>query len=337
MAHMIGERDAQFGLAQAWHGLTRVVEAIDTLTIADDFLYPQVCRQLQFENELGDAVKVEAKQIVSLDDELPIGLPVGMDYKLLTNKDIWEAIARALIGTRHEIVSAGSVRDRELCFVSIKLADSFTDGKGNETQPYLNIQWGHGSKFAVYVVNVATKIVCANTFTMSLNGNKLFKMKHTKNADELRIEEAIDAHFGVAQEFDLAMQEAESKDIAPEDARKVFAGFISQGREAKTQTGASRLLNTTDRLCELFQHGKGNFGSNRLDVYHAGTDYYSHESSGYAGTDKFDQGKQFVSSEFGTGAERKNELLSIITQDDEWTKTRENGEKVLHSIALSQV
>mgnify|MGYP001322457636 CR=1 FL=1 len=345
--HLIGAHDIQYGLArlgQAWHGLSTLVETLDTLTVSDKFLYPMALRPLTFSGPDGEQIPTDSRQIVSLDNNLPIGPAVGQRYQLIGNAEIWEAIAKALIGTRHEIVTAGTVRDRELAFVSIKLAETFTDGKGNESQPYLNIQWGHGGKTSIFVVNVATKIVCANTYQMSLAGEKLFKMKHYQSACVDAISEAIDSHFGVAAEFHLAMQRAESMEVGQTEAREVFTGFLSGGTLAKTKQGETQLGNKVDRLESLFYDGKGNSGASRLDVFHAVTDYYTHESAGTA-KDGEDSDvtqrrieKQYVASEFGRAADKKNEMLAIVTgsrtdgegwNDKAWSRTREAGEKVL--------
>tara|TARA_A100001037_G_C15079651_1_gene603576 strand:+ start:173 stop:1375 length:1203 start_codon:yes stop_codon:yes gene_type:complete len=337
MSHEITFRDIQLGLSMAWHRLTSIVEKIDRES-AEPMLYPMdtvplVAKVPMIVGDASEIVEttVNSKQIVSLDDGLPIGKPVGIDYKLLSNVDIWEAMENALVGTKYKIVSAGTVRERSLAYISIEFADSIEDSKGNKTKPLFNLQWGHGGNMPVVGIDSCIKIVCANTYRMSLKGGFALKMKHTKNASALELSEAIDNHIGVAKDFELAMKKAESIEVDTVTAREVFAGFHQRGKaipQEYSKTGGTRLANYVDRLETLFHYGAGNAGQTRYDMFNSATDFYSHESSGGDDSDK-SRMKQFTSSEFGSGATLKGEFFNVIDRDDKFEETRQHGEKAL--------
>ncbi len=360
MSHEITFRDVQFGLAMAWHRLTTIVENI-TMDTAGAMLYEMEAVPLTsvvtLKDENGNAIQetdrdgvllfdaqgdpinktiqvdANAKQIISRDDNLAIGKPVGLDYKMLTNREIFEAVENALVGTSHTLASAGTCRERSLAYISIQIAEAFKSRRGDLTQPLLNIQWGHGGNQTLCAVDSATKVVCANTYKMSLGGVHQLNMRHTKNADVLKLEECIENHIGVSAEFALAMARAESQEVNAITAREVFAGFAWRTPKGKPQvipaefskTGATRLGNHVDRLEDLFHNGRGNLGEDRADLFNAVTDFYTHESSG--GEDRF---KQFTSSEFGDGATKKQQFFNVIAdRAGQFESTRQHGEKVL--------
>ncbi len=135
----------------------------------------------------------------------------------------------------------------------------------------------------------------------------------------------IDAAIGVQFEFAQAMNSFAAKNATTKQAERVFAGFIAPEIAEKRKTDkkvefSTRSQNIVNRLTELFSNGAGNKGKDRSDIFNAVTDYYSHESSGGDSMEK-----QFVSSEFGTGAKRKQEFFEIMRNEDSFLKTEELG------------
>ncbi len=327
MAHNIQKRDIQTGVEQAWHKLTNVVENIDETNAG--ILYPMYIAETYFKTPDGKEVASNGRQIVAGDDNLPIGRTVGNDYKLISNREIWDAVQDGLSGTSHKIVSCGTVADRSLGFVSVKVAENFIAAK-RDTQNVMNVLWGHGGNKAVVARSGFTVVVCQNTFNMAMGERSDFKLsfRHTANTNILDLGKAIDAHIGVTAEFKLAMDGLDAVDVKASEARKIFAGFISGGETPESKTGISRFSNTLDRVQELFVSGKGNSGRTLADVFNGVTDYYSHESTG--GT----AWKQFSSSEFGSAGNRKTEFFDILTNPDTLRSTTFRGESILLTLGL---
>lgn len=327
MSANIQTRDIQVGLEMAWHKLTQVEKAIDATNCR--ILYPMTIEQLVFKNPAGDYVEGNGRQIVSLDDNLPIGRPVGSDYKLIPNLEIWDAVQGGLAGTKHEIVSCGSVSDRALGFISVKIADDFK-AANRDTKSVMNVLWGHGGNKAVVARTGFTVVVCQNTFNVAMREKSDFKLsiRHTAKANVLDLSKAIDAHIGVVAEFKDAMDSMDSVDVTTDKARKIYAGFLSGGEVPETKTGISRLTNVVHDMTTLFAIGKGNAGRTMADVFNGATDYYSHESSGG------NRWKQFVSSEFGAADNRKREFMDVISDDDSLASTVRNGESVLMALGV---
>lgn len=326
MAHEILERDVQFGIEQAWHGLTTVLETIRKEDIQEKFLYPIVKKPLFFEVE-DEKIPTDSYAIVSEDDNLPIGKAVSESYQIITNLEIFEMVQKELSTTRNTLVSCGTVSDRSKGFLVYKIADDFISANRN-VEPYLNFIWGHGGNIPLIARSSFLVTVCANTFAMNL-GRKgrdfNLSVKHTKNAS-LKIDNmanAIDRYIGVAAEFQLAMDEMESREADSEKALKIFTGALGE-KDTKLSTRTKNTIN--DRLVPLFLNGRGNRGKSIADVFNATTDYFTHESSGLNNRLSM---KQFVSSEFGSGAENKSMFFDILSDSEETERVAMQGEKIL--------
>lgn len=306
MAAGILTRDAQVGLAMAWHGKTYVEEKIDSSNCRIN--YAMEIRPTYIQS--GDKyLPANGRQIVSSDDGLPVGKIVGKDYKLFSNSDIWEAVAGSLSGTTHQIVSCGTVNDRSLGFVSVKISEDFK-AANRLTSSVLNVIWGHGGNKAVIARSGFTVIVCQNTLHLAEREQADFKAseRHTTNGSLVNLSKAIDNHVGVTAEFKSAMDELHSVDVVASRAEKIYAGFLCGDKMPETKTGYSRVSNVVDSMVNLFTSGKGNSGRTMADVLNGATDYYSHASSG--GRDN--SWKQFVSSEFGSGNIAKSRFLEVL-------------------------
>jgi hypothetical protein len=327
--HNIQDRDSQTGVTQAWHGLTKVVESITRENSGID--YDMATVPLFIKTPDGQEVETPHRQIVSLDDNLPVGKPVSEGYSVISNSRIWDMIQDAMTGTDHKFVSAGTVADRAKGFISIQLDDSFVSA-GRNTEPYLNLLWGHGGNIALHARTGFIVTVCENTFSANLGrkGKDLsLSIKHTRNAVD-KIENmgsAIEAYCGVVAEFQKAMADLEATPCSVETAQKIFAGVLAPVSFERDEKVSTRTVNTVNRLGELFVSGRGNKGKDLSDVFNAATDYFTHESSG--GDNRM---KQFVSSEFGSGQEAKDTFYRILNDEDATERSVNRGEKVLLSL-----
>jgi hypothetical protein len=327
MSANILNRDTQVGIEMAWHKLTNVVPKIDRSNCG--IVYAMEKQPLFLPN----GTPTEHYGIVSSDDGQMIGNPVKKNYKLISNERMFDLVESSMAGTSHEIVSIGSIGNREKVFCSIKLSENIVAGN-RETENVLNVLWGHGGVFGVTARSGFTVVVCANTFAMAIGGKAEFRLdcKHTGNADSkiANMAKAIDAHFGVTAEFKQAMDSLAGQPITKATARQVIAGFIV--RDEKPEEVSTRSANTINEIESLFNRGKGNKGNDLCDLFNGFTDYYSHASSG--GDDRF---KQFASSEFGSGNRAKGEAFDLLTGETvagigDLDATIKRGDRVLQLV-----
>lgn len=271
--------------------------------------------------------------------ELTLGQAFNPEtYTPLSNAQFLELIFGTIGGTDHEIWSAGSVCGRTKIFTSVKLAglDKFK-AAGRDFEPFLNFGSGHGKAATLWINTSNICTVCDNTLTMNyLHTIQLAKdqdndqiaiiRKHTKNLQITlpEISKLIDKAIGVQAEFQIALESLANIPCQQNKAEKIYTGFVSPPEAEKL---SSRGRGIVDNLLSLFTRGKGNKGENMADLFSGVTDYYSHESAGE------NRWKQFVSSEFGAGANRKSEFWKACQPDkgeySGLTKLESRGERIL--------
>lgn len=302
MSHEIGLRDNQVGIEEAWHGLTHVVDEITEDNCG--ILYEMEKKRLYLENGVPTLHHI----IVSMDDGLPVGSPVSNRYTNISNKQIWEAVRVALFGTDHKLVSVGTCSDRERGFISIKLADGFLAAK-RKTESSLNILWGHGGCMNVIARTGFTVVVCRNTYNAALasRGDFNFKIRHTGDASVAltNMKEAIESYATTVEAFQEAMTTLDAQAVGIVEAKQFFTGFVVEDHKEEP---SKRAENQIADLTKLFRWGAGNSGQTAADVFNAATNYYTH------GSDKstLTPIRKFEASEFGTGQERKEEVLALL-------------------------
>jgi len=306
MAHDIRRRDIQVGVEKAWHELTVVVPEIT----ADNcgIIWPMSKQRLFLESKIPTDYFI----CVSDDDGLPIGSPVTKRYTVIPNDKIWLAVTTALKGTEHRIVSVGTCSDRQRGWISVKLDDGFV-AANRKTQSVLNVLWGHGGVMNFIAKSGFTIVVCRNTYTMALQerGDFTLRQKHVGDADLrlLNMKDAIEAHAATVTFFMESMNSFHKRQVSHSEAREFFAGFVVEDFDPQKSKVSTRSQNMYRRLYQLFYSGAGNNGENGADLFNATTDYYSHE---YAGGRK-DAQRQFESSEFGGGQDRKQAVFELLS------------------------
>lgn len=326
MAHNIQQRDIQTGVEQAWHKLTNVVSAVTEDNVG--ILYPMEIVQCYHSLPSGEMGKSNGRQIISLDDCLPVGSVVGADYKLIQNREIWNEVQSALAGTGHRIVSAGTVGNRATGFISVKVCESFQAAR-RLTNTVLNVLWGHGGNRSVSYRTSATVVVCQNTYNLALADKARVSIRHTRSGNIGDLGREIDAHVGVTAEFRMAMDSLDSQPCSTPRAEAMFAGFLGTKADSMGQTGRTKLATSLGRLSRLHRHGAGNDGKTMADTFNAVTDYYSHESAGIV-----TPWKQYVTSEFGTAGTRKQEFMKAISTYEGQQELVARGKGVMASLGL---
>ena len=331
MAHRLFEHDRHEAITQAWHGLSVIRPEI---SIRENWLtqWDIAPTPLFFGDNVPAYSETDEKgqgtaqwTIARCTDKptLQIGAPYNpATFRPISNAEFLKLVEDSIAGTEHKIVSVGSVRNRGRVFLSVELRgmEKFKAG-GREFSAYLNFGNGHDKSSVLWLNTSNTCTVCDNTFSMNLFSveNKR-ETSQTENKEDLKVSKrhtknvvmqfpeiakAIDKAIGVQAEFALAMEQAEKTEIPVDKAREIFAGFIAPDGAKELSTRAE---NNIERLVQLFQHGAGNSDRTLGDVFHAATDFYTHESAGANNAEK-----QFLSSEFGKGAMDKQRFFGLVS------------------------
>jgi hypothetical protein len=328
MSHEINERDAQQGIFQAWHGLTDVKEKI---TFEDSPLNWELVRvPLLLPN--GDRFDQDA--IVASDDDRPVGKAVSGSYGIIQNQQLWDTLISGLddCSVKYKVASIGSVCDRTKVFISIELNEGKSFQVGNRTfEFYLNALSTHDGSGRAVFLDSSICTVCHNTFSMNLNqfsksGAQLrFAVKHTKNASMslANVAEGIENLVSNRALFVAELDKLADKPVNSDQALFFSVGLIASEAAEETGTISTRTMNRAEELQNLFKTGAGNSGQNRLDLFSAFTDLYTHSSSGRGNA------AQFVSSEFGSGQKMKERAFASLTSDKQFADAIKRGEQMV--------
>lgn len=314
MSHNIFEHDKQQGTTMAWHGLT---EVSPELSLASNWLtsWDGVPAELVTKGD-----NMETRFSILTANDKP-GLVIGKPYDAKTYKPVFNAefvaIAEKLCAAFPGAIpiSIGSLRNRARVFISLQLpagnGGEFSAG-GREFRGLFNLLNSFDQSCPVMGVGSNVCTVCDNTFSANMASGFADEdatsaiAKHTHGLDLAELSEAmresIAAQLGFADAFDKLAQ----RKIDRETAIFAFAGFVGEKRAALT----ARSAGIVEELTALFLRGPGNAGETSADWFSAITDYYSHYNAG--GEDK---AKQWLSSEFGSGAKAKASAWQCVNDE----------------------
>lgn len=336
MAHRIYTLDRQQGIEQAWHGKTEILPEIN---IDDNYLTSWDLQPVPLQKKGKDS---KWCILESTDVDHEIGAPYNpLTFTPLNNRGFLDLVKASIAGTKHQIISVGSLRNRGRIFISIRLVgmEQFK-ASGREFSAYLNFGNGHDKSSVLWVNTSNTCTVCDNTFTCNLvsvenkpstekeDDNIKLSQRHTKNIvlKLPALATLIDKAVGVQGEFQVAFEQLGQTPIGLQDTENLFAGFLGTRANATIKTGLStRAKNTVDTLVGLHVKGRGNNGETLADAFSAVTDFYTHLSSGK----DVDPMKQVISSDYGAGAIAKAGFWSLVNNANKRAETLEFGKELL--------
>jgi hypothetical protein len=313
--------DMHQGIEMAWHNMTIVDANLNNDTDYMNFWHAVPTAMMV------NGIDTGYKLCVASDKpSLFIGKPYTDSYSLLNTHEVMALVKGAMVGIDLKLVSCGTLNGRSKWYKSYELPS--TIGR-KDHKSYITLIGSIADRQTVTQIGMSvTKIVCANTYAIALTEmNAAFrsgdgvKIKHTKNAAFKlpKIADYIEQVAGASTEFFSILEKLENTPVKDDSAKAIFAGFLGNGEEMST-----RKVNTIDRLMILSKTGLGNGNGSLGDLFNAVTDFYSHESAG--GDDRM---KQWESSEFGSGMEKKQEFLPLISNAGNRMQTIAKGKRSL--------
>lgn len=256
--------------------------------------------------------------------DLGLVLNIARDsYTEIQNSRVWEVIQNSLAGINHTIRVTGSIENCRKVFISIALNEKQDYLVNRDVfQNYLTFVTSHDGKINFEAYDTSIRVCCKNTLNWSRKQKGILnlRVRHSKN-NELRIQDMeanLEELFKKREEYYTSLEYLTSKPMTLEQANKILTGFVCQ-KNAELSTRASNMVDT---MSGLFVHGHGNSGQTRYDLLNAVTEFYTHESHS-------DNQKQFLSSEFGGGSEKKLEFYDLLFSDEELDRLAKHGEKLL--------
>ena len=327
MSDLIQIRDIQAGIADAWHHKTTIVDPVTREnSMPWEVIESTIFYKVQKINGYGLVEDIliedpEFKTLLASDDFLPVGQPYGKSYCPTSIEMFWKIIEQGMGDTPYQIISAGTVDNRQKVFASIKVSDGFRVGD-REFKDYITLLDSFDKSTSLQARYSNVCVVCANTFAANMaSGQQIGKAKHTImiELNIKRLIDAIDQFAGTSRTFQALLEEAYATPCPRDEARAWITGIEGRNNDALT----NGMKQKTARMIELFDGGLGNSGRTRLDAFSALTDFHSHESTNRKGEDS-----QYLSSEWGTSAQVKT--LAVSRFKDDWSKHVRHGERLLN-------
>lgn len=307
-------RDRQTGITNAWHKETNVVDIVTREnSIPWDVIESPIFYKVRKADETGFYKDVfiedpEFKTLLANDDFLPVGQPYGSSYHPSSISMFWEVIRKGMGETPHQIISAGTVDNRQKVFASIKVSEGFRIGD-REFKDYITLLDSFDKSTSLQARYSNVCVVCENTLMAVMrSGSTVGKAKHTLMIEENvgRLIEAIDAFVGTSASFQAMLTEADQVHCSRDEAKAWLTGI--EGRNMTELTNGLRQKSA--RMAELFDSGRGNQGRTRLDCFSAFTEFHSHESSNRKADDA-----QYMTSNWGASAAAKTLAATNFNRD----------------------
>ena len=341
MSHQIEEHDTQQGTFIAWHGLTELRPEWEKISIKEA-LASSFFASWEYEEATpymiidGEKIPLPSRQLTVSDVK---GLCIGETYnpdsfKFLTNASWMKVIEESVEGLeKAHLASCGTFGNRAKQFASVRLNADYKAG-GREFQSFLNFGNGNDKSDALWSSITSLCTVCANTYAPNREASgTAMRVKKTKFS-EVRIEnmsQVVNDLLSKQKEFIREFDALALVKCSEEEARAFFAAFLGKKGEPLSTKG----FNTLERLVGLFEAGAGNAGENLADVFSAATDYWTHEAASAQNTPEA-KAKNFVSSEFGSGAKAKRMIYDRLTDETARSHSFAVGKSIVDATKAKQ-
>lgn len=337
MSHNIFENDKQQGIEMAWHGLTEVHP--EGLSLSDNWLTAWDGSPVKLVADNEEKTNTGFSLLMATDKPgLLIGKPFNPEtYKPVYNREFVD-IARKLCDRfpGAKPISIGSLRNRRRVFIALQLPEGnggeYKAG-GRDFRGLFNLLNSFDQSCPVMGVGSNICTVCDNTFSANMAagfGDEEASgaiARHTLGLDLKALAdgmtEAIKYQLGFANQFDAIC----AKPIDKDNAVFAFAGFVGEKRAQLT----SRSAGIVDSLTALFLKGAGSNGDDLGDWFSAITDFYTHQNAGVVNPKHNEEEqnasklKQWMSSEYGSGAKAKSAAWDIVNDESRMAKLIASG------------
>tara|TARA_R110002074_G_scaffold24853_1_gene73965 strand:- start:23320 stop:24321 length:1002 start_codon:yes stop_codon:yes gene_type:complete len=240
---------------------------------------------------------------------------VGTKYEILQNVDAF-APFNVIKDYGYTLETAGSIDNGKRVWILAKTPDEYLIGD-DKVLDYVLLYTSHDGSSGSCFRDVFIRVVCQNTLTASLKGQRTFeyKLRHTKSIND-RVNELTDKIHLRKGNISKAVDSMNSFLEVPfnEDSLDIYLEAVmpflsNRHKETNKELGIftrNKALPVYNALKNSFYRGKGNKGETLWDAYNAVTEYHDHIKS-----HKQDWVK---STQFGASSKYKKDAFFIANQ-----------------------
>jgi phage/plasmid-like protein (TIGR03299 family) len=228
--------------------------------------------------------------------------------------------------------TAGGLGRGEQVWVLANIPDLSFDIKGDAMKQYMLITTSHNGSAALQIFPTAIRVVCQNTMRMATQGrkdreeahgkntvNSGFSIKHTKSMPQM-VAKVSDAFKTVieANKFSRELYAALAEIPSTKEMKDEFFGFIVDGNKAEA-SGRALARRDTKRaeLNNMLLLPTNNTDASKgtaFGLLQAGVEFVDYFSGTRATNGKTSEQARFESSQFGAGADMKDEMIDKICE-----------------------
>ena len=315
MAHMI---ESMFYVGETpWHGLGTPLEKApaieDALELAG--LNWKVEKKPTFYEDDFQFTKKETGHFVTVRDNGTVLGNVGTKYEILQNVDAF-APFNVIQDYGYTLETAGSIDDGKRVWILAKTPDHYLVGD-DKVLDYVLLYTSHDGSSGSCFRDVFIRVVCQNTLSASLSGNKTFeyKLRHTSSIKD-RVTELTSKLQTRQGNIALAVDSMNSFVDVPMNEKDldiyldaVMPFLNNRHKESNKDLGIltrNKALPVYNSIKQSFYTGKGNKGETLWDAYNAITEYHDHIKS-----HKQDWVK---ATQFGASSRYKKQAFFVASQ-----------------------
>jgi len=288
MSHMI---ENMFYVGdKPWHGLGTSLEdppkIEDALELAGlNWTVEKIPTHYYYKDDSNNVVQKPTGHFVTVRDNGQKLGNVGSKYEILQNIDAF-APFNVIKDYGYTLETAGSIENGKRVWILAKTPDAYLVGD-DKILDYVLLYTSHDGSSGSCFRDVFIRVVCQNTLSASLSGNKTFeyKLRHTSSindrvtelTDKLKnrkgnISQAVDS---MNRFLDVPMDE-KTLDVYLE---AVMPFLINRNRKSNKELGIltrNKALPVYNAIKHAFYRGRGNKGETLWDAYNAITEYHDH-------------------------------------------------------------
>ncbi len=286
MSHAISTVDGKVEMAYAgerpWHGLGVQVPGLmkteEALTAAhldwDVEKHP-----MSVTNEHGIFDVPDHFAVMRSDNQGILGV-VGNRYETISNKDAFAFFDGVLGESQGQIETAAALGVGEKVFMMARLPDVQEVIPGDVMEQFLLVHTSHDGSSNLEVMFTNVRVVCQNTLSMAIKGQKnRIKIRHTSNYEE-RMKEAERTIIESHKYWDQ-IQEA-SRHLAATSVSRVEVGaFMDAMFPMKENAKTKTTENVREKFIELVEDGRGTdipgVKGSAWGLYNAYTEYLQYD------------------------------------------------------------
>ncbi len=246
------------------------------------------------------------------------------------------------IGLPYSLKGAGTYEGDQNIFAQFQVngEDGFTLANGKLVKDLLTMAKGNSERIPVSFWLTMVFIICQNTFRAALRARKHSAMnisiRQTANSDA-RVVETAKKLVSVLQQRESVKETLDRMAATPitiDDAQRAFLGLVRREIEFDeagkpvdlSKVGKTHLSNSLDRFDTAFKLGPGADITSREGWFAGVTNVATH---GRTDSKAFNPDKQFVTSEFGTSARRKETAFAMAADDTAFAGLIQTGNELM--------